>query len=154
MTMIYPGSFDPITNGHYDIALRASRICDRLIVAIGDNPFKRTDFSLEARLGMLRETFGGHGGIEVEAFKGLLAEYAVSKGAGAIIKGLRTVSDYEYELQMATLNKNIAPGIETLFMVADIKYSYLSSSIVKELARYGGDISGLVPAVIIDKITS
>ena len=142
---VYPGSFDPVTNGHIDIIQRAAKICDKLIVAVLLNQSKKSLFTLEERVELLKKALGYSPNIEVCCFSGLLVEFARENGAEVIIKGLRAVSDYEYELQMALLNKKLDDKIETLFMMASINYSYLSSSIVKDIALLGGDIDGLVP---------
>jgi pantetheine-phosphate adenylyltransferase len=153
---VYPGSFDPVTNGHIDIIERASKLCDKLFVAVLINSNKQPVFSLEERVEFLESVFADRPNIQVVSFSGLLIDFMKEKKARVIIKGLRAVSDYEYELQMALLNKNLEPEIETLFMMANINYSYLSSSIVKELARNGGKIDGLVPEnisqYIVDKL--
>ena len=149
---VYPGSFDPVTNGHLDIIYRASRMCDKLIVAVLVNHSKKPVFSLEERVELLRCALHDRPDIEIDSFSGLLVNYMKKRNATAIIKGLRAVSDYEYELQMALTNKTLDPEIETLFMMANVKYSFLSSSIVRELASNGGDISGLVPECIKDAI--
>ncbi len=146
--IIYPGSFDPVTNGHIDIIIRAARLCDKLIVAVANNESKKAVFSLEERVELLKRSLAGMENVEVTSFTGLLSEFVKKNKASAIIKGLRTVSDYEYELQMALINKSLSPEVETLFLVADIKYSFLSSSIVRELAKLGGNIEGLVPDCI------
>jgi len=153
MILVYPGSFDPITNGHLDIIERASYICDKLIVAVGNNESKRPAFTVEERVEMIRESIGERENIEVTSFTGLLADFAKKVGAGAVIKGLRAMSDFEYEFQMALLNKKLAPELETLFMMTSVQYSFLSSSAVKEIARNGGCIDGLVPDCIKDRIT-
>jgi len=149
---VYPGSFDPVTNGHLDIIERASKICDKLIVAVLVNRNKSPVFSLEERVAFLKEVLNGKPNIEIAAFSGLLVDFMKKNGATTIIKGLRAVSDFEYEFQMALLNKHIDNNIETLFMMTGINYSYLSSSAVRELASHGGNIKGLVPDIIIDKI--
>lgn len=149
---VYPGSFDPVTNGHLDIISRAFRLCDRLIVAVGNNESKRPLFSAEERIQLIRCVLKDKPEIEVDSFSGLLVDYVRRKNATTIIKGLRAMSDFEYEFQMALLNKNLNPDIETLFMMTNINYSYLSSSAVKELARNGGKIEGLVPDEIKDII--
>jgi len=145
---MYPGSFDPVTNGHIDIIQRASAICDKLIVAVLVNQSKKSLFSLDERVELLKKALVDCPKIEVCSFSGLLVKYAREMGAHVIIKGLRAISDYEYELQMATLNKKLDEKIETLFMMASVNYSFLSSSIVKDIALLGGDIEGLVPNVI------
>lgn len=151
---IYPGSFDPVTNGHLDIIERASKICDKLIVAVLVSHSKIPLFPMEERVELLRRAVKDCHNVEIECFSGLLVDFVKKKQANVIIKGLRAVSDFEYELQMALLNKNQSPEIETLFMMSNINYSFLSSSMVKELARYGGDITGLVPECIEDDIKS
>jgi pantetheine-phosphate adenylyltransferase len=149
---VYPGSFDPVTNGHLDIIERVSKICDKLIVAVLVNSSKNSSFSLDERVNLLRCALKGKEGIEVESFSGLLINFMKEKNATAIIKGLRAVSDFEYELQIALVNKNLDPEIETLFMMSSVNYSFLSSSIVKELARNGGKINDLVPECIVSEI--
>lgn len=151
-TFIYPGSFDPVTNGHLDIIERASKICDKLIVAILINHSKNPLFSIDERVDLLKKVVKDCHNVEIECFSGLLVDYVNKKQANVIIKGLRAVSDFEYELQMALLNKKQSPEIETLFMMSNINYSFLSSSMVKELARYGGNIKGLVPECIEEDI--
>lgn len=150
---VYPGSFDPVTNGHLDIIRRASRIYDRLIVGVLNNPSKKTPmFSVEERISMIREVTADIPNVEVDSFTGLLVDFAKAKGAEVIVKGLRTVADFEYEFQMALLNKALNPEYETVFLMTDTKYSYISSSMVKELAGFRGDLTGLVPEAIISKI--
>lgn len=149
---IYPGSFDPITNGHIDIIERASKVFDKLIVAVLVNSSKNAVFSLEERVELLQRVFENRNDIEIESFSGLLVDYAKEKNANTIIKGLRAVSDFEYELQMALLNKTLNPEIETLFMMTSINYCYLSSSAVRDIAKNGGNIDGLVPNCIKDTI--
>lgn len=149
---VYPGSFDPITNGHLDIIHRASKICDKLIVAVLMNTGKNPVFTIEERVELLKRVLKDRPEIEIASFSGLLIDFMRQNNANAIIKGLRAVSDFEYELQMALLNKTLDPEIETLFMMTSINYSYLSSSSVKELARHGGKIDELVPECIKDDI--
>lgn len=151
-TFIYPGSFDPVTNGHIDVINRASKICDKLIVAVLVNSSKTPMFDLDERVDLINCALGNRPEIEVCSFSGLLVDFMNKKGANVIIKGLRAVSDFEYELQMALLNKNIEPDIETLFMMTSINYSFLSSSAVRELAKNGAKISDLVPECIADRI--
>ncbi len=150
---IYPGSFDPVTNGHLDIIDRGSKIFDRLIVAVLENPRKNAVFSTKERLNMLHllleENFPN---VEVHYYQGLLVDYAEQKNAQVIIKGLRAISDFEYEFQMAMINHKLNPSVETMFMMTSSKFSYLSSSIVKEVASYGGCIKGLVPDSLYDLI--
>lgn len=142
---VYPGSFDPVTNGHVDIIERASPLFGELIIAVGVNSRKQSDFSVEERLDMLREVTSHLDNVRVDSFDGLLVEYAASLGAVAVIRGLRLVADFEYELQQVLMNKQLCPDIETLFLMTNNKYSYLSSSIVKEVSRLGGSLDGLVP---------
>lgn len=149
---VYPGSFDPVTNGHVDIIKRSSKLFDKLIVAVGNNVNKKHSFCLNERIELLKIVLKDYENVEIDHFQGLLVNYMKDKNASTIMKGLRAISDYEYELQMALLNKNLAPEIETLFMMSDIHYSFLSSSAVKELARNGGKIDGLVPDCIKDRI--
>ncbi|HWR60031.1 MAG TPA: pantetheine-phosphate adenylyltransferase [Clostridia bacterium] len=149
---ICPGSFDPATNGHIDIITRSGLLFDKVIVAVLNNPNKKPLFSVEERVELLRKTCGSIKNIEIDSFSGLLTEYAKSKNANAIVKGLRAVSDFEYELQMALMNKKLSPDIETVFMMTSSKYSYLSSSLVKEVASLGGCIRGLVPEIIEEEI--
>ena len=141
---IVPGSFDPVTNGHVDIIERASGLFDRVIVAVAINSTKSPLFSLTERVEMARAAVDHLPNIEVCTFDGLLVKYAVERGAAAIVKGLRAVSDFEYELQMALMNRRLHPEIETIFMMTGAEYSYLSSSIVKEISRLGGSVEGLV----------
>lgn len=145
---LYPGSFDPATNGHVDIIRRAADSFERLIVAVGKNAGKSPLFNEEERLSLLREVCSPWSNVTVTSFDGMLVNFARAQGARVLIKGLRAVSDFEYELQMALANRQLAPDIETLFMMASAEHLYLSSSIVKEIARLGGDISPLVPAAV------
>lgn len=150
---VYPGSFDPLTNGHLDIIRRASKLFDHLIVAVLVNDAKKNAiFTMEERVELIQKCTGGLQNVEVGMFNGLLVDFVKQNHAVAIVKGLRAVSDYEYELQMAALNKYIDNEVETIFLMADIQNSFLSSSVVKELARHGGDIRGLVPAEIVADI--
>jgi len=142
---VCPGSFDPVTNGHLDIIERSGVLFDKVIVAVMNNPKKRPLFSVEERVEMLRKSCSFMKNVEVDSFSGLLIEYAKSKNASVVVKGLRAVSDFEFELQMAHMNKKLSSEIETVFIMTSSKYSYLSSSIVKEVARFGGCIKGLVP---------
>lgn len=145
---VYPGSFDPITNGHLDIIHRAAKSCDKLIVATLINVNKNPAFALEERVQLMERATEDIPNVEVDSFSGLLIEFMKEKKATTIIKGLRAMSDFEYEFQMALLNKMLDPDVETLFMMTNVNYSYLSSSSVKEIARYGGSIQGLVPECI------
>ncbi|MBE7016278.1 MAG: pantetheine-phosphate adenylyltransferase [Ruminococcaceae bacterium] len=149
---VYPGSFDPITNGHLDIIKRASKIYDKLIVGVLDNSSKKPMFSAEDRKKMIDEAINGIDNVTCDVFSGLLVDFAKIKGADVIVKGLRTVSDFEYELQMALLNKALNPEFETMFMMTNTKYSYISSSMVKEVAKYDGELDGLVPKNVITKL--
>ena len=144
---VYPGSFDPITRGHEDLIRRARRFADRVIVAVAVNVAKQPLFTLEERVALIRKTVDDPA-VEVRSFDGLLAEFARTAGATLIVRGLRAVSDFEYEFQMALMNRNLAPGVETVFLVPAFDLTYLSSSLVREVARFGGDVSALVhPAV-------
>jgi pantetheine-phosphate adenylyltransferase len=145
---LYPGTFDPITNGHFDIIERSLEVFDHVIVGVAHNPQKSPLFSVEERVKMLREVTREFERIEVDHFDGLVIEYARSRGADVIIRGLRAVSDFEYELQMALTNRKLANDIETVFMMPSAQYSFLSSSIVKEIGRLGGNISCFVPKFV------
>ena len=147
-TWICPGSFDPVTSGHLDIIKRASMRCDKLIVAIGINDNKVPSFTTEERKAMLEKVTANIDNIEVTVFSGLLIDYARKTGSAAIVKGLRAVSDFEYELQMALLNKRLDESVETIFLMTNINYSFLSSRAVKEIASNNGNIEGLVPEVV------
>jgi pantetheine-phosphate adenylyltransferase len=142
---IYPGSFDPITNGHLDLIQRGSRMFDKLIVSILQNAAKEPLFSVEERMEMLREVVQVYPNVEVDSFHGLLVDHAAAHGATVLLRGIRAISDYEYELQMALMNRRLRPGIETVFMMANETYSFISSRLVKEVCGLGGDITGLVP---------
>jgi pantetheine-phosphate adenylyltransferase len=142
---LYPGSFDPLTNGHLDILSRARRLADRVVVAILENDAKTPLFSVAERIEMIREILGDEGSTPVRSFSGLLVDFAREMGATLIVRGLRAVSDYEYELQMALMNRRLNPSIETVFLMAKEEYSYVSSRLVKEVARLGGDLTGVVP---------
>jgi len=145
---VYPGTFDPITNGHIDIIERGSRLFDRVIVAILSNQDKSPIFSVEERVRLIHQSLGSMPSVTVETFSGLLVDYARDHGARAIVRGLRAVSDFEFEFQMALMNRRLGPDVETVFMMPSETYSYLSSRLVKEVASLGGDISGLVPAPV------
>ncbi len=155
ITAIYPGTFDPITNGHIDILQRSLRIFDHIILGIGPNPKKTSLFSLEERIQMVKEAVKDVPNVSVEAFDGLLVDFAKKNGASAIIRGLRAVSDFEYEFQMALMNRKLDDKIETVFLMPSEEYSYLTSSIIKIVSSFNGDISPLVPkhvhAMLIDK---
>ncbi len=145
---VYPGSFDPITNGHLDLIQRGARMFGRLIVAILRNESKAPMFSVEERMEMLREVVAEYPNVEVDSFDGLLVDYASRRSATVLLRGIRAISDYEYELQMALMNRRLHPDIETVFMMANEAYSFISSRLVKEVGRLGGNISGLVPASV------
>ena len=142
---VYPGSFDPVTSGHQDVIMRAARLFDSVVVAVGRNANKAALFSVEERLEMLREVCAPFPNVRVDSFDGMLVGYARARGARVVVKGLRAVSDFEYEFQMALANRQQAPDIETLFLMTSTEHLYLSSSLVKEIARLGGDVSALVP---------
>jgi len=144
LTALCPGTFDPVTYGHLDIIGRAATLFDAVAVAVVENPSKTPLFTLDERVALLEEAVGELPGVSVSVFRGLLVDHARAKGAGVIVKGLRAVSDYEYEIQMAQMNQRIG-GVETLFMSTNPSWSFLSSSLVKEVARLGGDVEGLVP---------
>ncbi|EYE89293.1 phosphopantetheine adenylyltransferase [Fervidicella metallireducens AeB] len=147
---VYPGSFDPITNGHLDIIERSSRIFDKIIVAVLENPEKKNPmFSVEERVDLIKRVTENIENVEVESFKGLLIDYMHKKNANVIVKGLRAMSDFEYEFQMALMNNKLDSDVETLFMMTNSKYSYVSSTSVKQVATYGGCIDDLVPENII-----
>ncbi len=142
---IYPGSFDPITNGHLDLVHRGARLFDRLIVSILRNETKAPLFSVEERMEMLREVLHVYPNVEVDSFGGLLVEHAAARGATALLRGIRAISDYEYEWQMALMNRRLQPGLETVFMMASEAHSFISSRLVKEVFSLGGNVAGLVP---------
>ena len=145
---IYPGSFDPITSGHLDVIERGARLCDRLVVAILRNEAKAPLFEVEERMQMLREVVAPYQNVEVDSFDGLLAHYAMNKGARVILRGIRAISDYEYELQMALMNRRLQPELETVFLLAGEQFSFISSKLVKEVISLGANVTGLVPPAI------
>ncbi len=149
---VYPGSFDPLTNGHLDIIMRGSKLFDELIVGVLVNDAKNPMFSLEERVEMIRKCVKDVKNVRVEMFRGLLVDFVREQGAHTIVRGLRAVSDYEYELQMAMLNKHMSEEIDTIFFMTDIHNSFLSSSIIKDVAQNGGNIHGLVPEEIVDDV--
>ena len=149
---IYPGSFDPLTNGHVDIIERGAKIFDSIIVAILGNVEKTPLFSETERIAINREVFKAHKNVQVETFSGLLVDYAQVKKATVLVRGLRAVSDFEYEFQMALMNRHLAPGLETVFMMPDEKYTYISSRLIKEVFTLGGEIAGLVPPIVEEKL--
>ncbi|MCW5980939.1 MAG: pantetheine-phosphate adenylyltransferase [Bryobacteraceae bacterium] len=149
---IYPGSFDPFTNGHLDLIERCTHLFDKLVVAILRNENKQPLFTVEERTEMMREVLRDHAHVEVDSFDGLLVDYAARRKAMVIVRGIRAISDYEYELQMALMNRRLRPEIETVFLMASEAYSFISSKLVKEVAALGGSISGLVPPEIEAKL--
>lgn len=151
---VYPGSFDPITLGHLNIIKRASQIFDKLYVCVMINSSKKPMFSIEERMDYIRRVVSKFGNVEVECFDKLLVDYAKSRSATVIIKGLRAVSDFEWEFQMAAANKKLEPAIDTMFLMSSDKYTYLSSTIVKEMAKYNADLTEFVPREIIDDVVS
>jgi pantetheine-phosphate adenylyltransferase len=149
---IYPGSFDPITNGHLSILRRTLTIFDSVTVAVAVNPMKDTLFSLEERLEMIRESIKNDHKVYLESFDGLLVDYVESKNTNVIIRGMRALSDFEYEFQMSLMNRKLNKNIQSIFMMTDYKWFYTSSTIIKEAARYGGTIRGLVPDIVCQKL--
>jgi pantetheine-phosphate adenylyltransferase len=143
---VYPGTFDPITNGHVDILQRSLKIFDRVVVALAENVRKAPLFSLDQRRQMIADALGADARLEVDAFQGLLADYCRRRGAAVVIRGLRALADFEYEFQSAHMNRRLAPDVETMFLMTSEESFYVSSSLVKEVALMGGDVSGLVPA--------
>jgi pantetheine-phosphate adenylyltransferase len=154
ITAIYPGSFDPVTNGHLDLIHRGAKIFDQLIVAILRNPEKDPLFSVPERRDMLEEMTRELPNVKIDVFEGLLVDYAQANKAAAVLRGIRAISDYEYELQMAMMNRKLDPGLETIFMMPAEKYSYLSSRLVREVARLGGSVEGLVPPMVAERLHS
>ncbi|MBV9612540.1 MAG: pantetheine-phosphate adenylyltransferase [Acidobacteriaceae bacterium] len=152
LVAIYPGSFDPLTNGHLDLIVRGSRLVDRLIVAILRNTQKQALFSIPDRMDMVREAAGDLANIEIDSFEGLLIDYAAQRNANAILRGIRAISDYESELQMALLNRRMRPETETIFLMAREEYSFISSRMIKEIVTLGGDVSSFVPANVASRI--
>jgi pantetheine-phosphate adenylyltransferase len=148
---VCPGSFDPVTNGHLDVFVRAASLFDEVVVAVLINKTKSSMFTVDERIDMLREVVAPYPNVRVDSFHGLLVDYCQANGIPAIVKGLRAVSDFDYELQMAQMNHRLA-GVETLFVSTNPLYSYLSSSLLKEIATYGGDVSGLVPDVVLGRL--
>jgi pantetheine-phosphate adenylyltransferase len=147
-SVVYPGTFDPITNGHVDLIARASRLCDRVVVAVARDTAKEPAFSIDDRVSLARMVCAGMDNVEIVPFSGLLVEYARKTRVHVIMRGLRAVSDFEYEFQLAGMNRRMAPDIETLFLTPAEQYSYISSSLVKEIARLGGDVSTFVSAPV------
>jgi pantetheine-phosphate adenylyltransferase len=151
-TAVFPGSFDPLTNGHVDIIERGIRLFHRVVVAVAVNAEKTPLFSVDERVAMIRELFRGHPEVEVDTFNGLLVEYAKHQGASALIRGLRAVSDFEYEFQMALMNRRLNYDLETVFLMPDEKYTYTSSRLIKEVFMLGGEVSGLVPPTVEERL--
>jgi pantetheine-phosphate adenylyltransferase len=149
---VYPGSFDPITNGHLDLLQRALKIFDRIIVAVAWNPTKQCLFTIEERMEMIRVSLQDHPQVSIDTFKGLLVDYAREKKARAILRGLRAVTDFEYEFQLAMMNRRLEPEIETVFLMTGLRWVFLSSSILKEAAIHGGNIEGMVPEIVHQKL--
>jgi pantetheine-phosphate adenylyltransferase len=145
---IYPGSFDPVTNGHLDVIDRARKLFDEVIVAVAHNDQKQPLFTLEERLELLRGTIGKLENVEISPLDGLLVDFAVARKASAVIRGLRAISDFEFEFQMALMNRKLEATVETIFLMPKEEYTYLSSRIVKEIARLGGDVTEFVPAAV------
>ena len=145
---VYPGSFDPLTNGHVDIIRRGARLFDRIVIAILVNIDKSPVFTAEERVDITRQVFRGDPNVEVETFNGLLVDYAARRGADVIVRGLRAISDFEFEMQMALMNRRLSQSIETVFMMPDERYTYLSSRLAKEVFALGGSLDGLVPEVV------
>jgi pantetheine-phosphate adenylyltransferase len=149
---VYPGSFDPLTNGHVDIIERGARLFDRIVVAILNNAEKTPLFSVTERVAIIREVFKERPNVSVDTFDGLLVDYARRKGASVLVRGLRAVSDFEYEFQMALMNRHLAPGLETVFMMPAEEYTYISSRLIKEVFTLGGEVAGLVPPIVEDRL--
>jgi pantetheine-phosphate adenylyltransferase len=149
---IYPGSFDPLTNGHLDLVARGAKIFDHLVVAILNNSEKAPLFSVFERTEMITEAVQSFGNVSVATFNGLLVDFVMEQRAQAIVRGVRAISDYEYELQMALMNRRLAPNVETVFLMADEKYSYVSSRLIKNVFELGGSVEGLVPQTVINRL--
>ena len=151
-TAIYPGTFDPITNGHLSIVNRALKIFDHLIITILHNPQKSPLFSLDERISLIKNVLKDKPNVEVDSFDGLLVDYVVEKKSNVVLKGLRALSDFEYEFQMALMNRKLNRDIQSVFLMTDYKWFYISSTIIKEAARFGGDINGLAPPIVCRKL--
>ena len=149
---IYPGSFDPLTNGHLDLIARAAKIFDHLVVAILRNSSKNPLFTVEERVAMLSEGIAEFENVSISTFDGLLVDFAREQKAQAVVRGIRAISDYEYEFQMALMNRRLSPDVETIFLMPDAKYSFVSSRLVKEVFRLGGSVEGLVPKFVIERM--
>lgn len=153
-TAVYPGSFDPVTNGHLDIIRRSTELFDSVIVAVLENEGKSALFPVTERVEILRECVNDLSTVQVCSFSGLLVNFLASVNARVVVRGIRAVSDYEYELQMALMNRELAPGTETIFMLPAVEYTYVSSRLVKEVCRLGGDVSRLVPPLVLDRLVA
>lgn len=151
---LYPGTFDPITNGHLDLIERALALFDDLIIAVAENPQKKPLFSLTERKELLKKALSAFQRVEIIGFEGLTAQLAKEKGVTAIVRGLRAVSDFEYEFQIALMNRRLAPQVETVFLMPSEKYTYLSSTVIKDVFSHGGDVSGLVPQAVLEALKS
>ena len=149
---IYPGSFDPVTNGHIDIIVRGLKIFDQIVVCILNNPAKKVLFSIDERIDMLNQSLNGIKSIEIATYDGLLVDFAVKRKAHAILRGMRAVSDFEYEFQMALMNRRLNRDIQTVFLMTGLRWIFTSSSIIKEAARFGGNINGMVPKIVQQKL--
>lgn len=152
-TAVYPGTFDPITTGHADLVARASRLFDRLIVAIAESPHKKPTMSLELRIELAQQVLGNYKNVEVVGFNSLLANFVQEQGAGVLLRGLRAVSDFEYEFQLASMNRHLISSVETMFLTPAEQYSFISSSLVKEIARLGGDVSEFVHPLVVTALS-
>jgi len=151
-TAVYPGTFDPITNGHCDVIYRGLKLFDGVIVAIATNGSKAPLFTVAERLEMLREVFKDEPNVEVDSFDGLLVDYVTKRGADAILRGLRAVSDFEYEFQLALMNRKLKKNVQTVFLMTGLRWIFISSSIIKEAARFGGDTTGMVPDIVSERL--
>jgi len=149
---VYPGSFDPITNGHLDLIQRALRVFDHIVVAVATNAFKQSLFTIEERMEMIRESLKDYPQVTIDSFEGLLVNYAMRQKARSILRGLRAVTDFEYEFQLAMMNRRLEPEVETVFLMTGLRWVFLSSSILKEAAVHGGNIEGMVPEIVIKKL--
>ena len=152
MIAIYPGSFDPITNGHLDVISRGARLAERLIVAVARNEQKKPLFSVDERVAIMRDVLAGFPNVEVDCFDGLLVNYAAARSANVILRGVRAIADYEYELQMAHMNRRLQPQIETVFLMAAEEFAFVSSRLMKEVISFGGSIAGLVPPTVEERM--
>lgn len=149
---VYPGTFDPLTNGHVDLIKRAAPLFEKLIVGVAANPGKSPGFSLDERIDLARAALNGWGHVEVRGFNSLLADFVAEVGAKVVLRGLRAVSDFEYEFQLASMNRHLMPQVETMFLTPAEQFSFISSSLVKEVARLGGDVRGFVPGIVGDAL--